>query len=104
MMMNRLPVMRDEAAISRLTRTKQGDGTVCYFFGNTTIRVIEAQTTGNIRLTPVSGDQVACGEWVELDEEQVRRYCDLLAQHLNSGAGARSKTAVEAAKGVQEDH
>ena len=84
-MMNRLPVMRDEAAIPRLTRTKQGDGTVCYFFGNTTIRVIEAQAAGNIRLTLVSGDQVACGEWVELDEEQVRRHCELLARHLNSG-------------------
>lgn len=97
------PPMRDEAAIPHLTRTKQGNGTVCYFFGNTTIRVIEAQAAGNIRLTPVSGDQVACGEWVELDEEQVRRYCELLARHLNSGAGSHSKTAAEAAKGVQED-
>ena len=96
------PPMRDEAAISHLTRTEQGDGTVCYFFGDTTIRVIEAQTAGNIHLTPVSGEQAACGEWVELDEEQVRRYCELLARHLNSGSGARSKTAAEAAKGVQE--
>lgn len=95
--------MRDEAAIPHLTRTEQGDGTVCFFFGNTTIRVIEAQAMENIRLTPVSGDQAACGEWVELDEEQVRRYCELLAQHLNSGADAHSKTAAEAAKGVQED-
>ena len=84
-MMNKFPAMRDEAAIPHLTRTKQGDGTVCYFFGNTTIRVIEAQAAGNIRLTLVSGDQVACGEWVELDEEQVRRHCELLARHLNSG-------------------
>ena len=80
----RLP-MRDEAAIPRFTRTEQVDGTVCYFFGDTTIRVIEAQTGVNVRLTPVAGDQVACGEWVKLDEEQVRRYCELLAQHLNSG-------------------
>ena len=84
-MMNKFPAMRDEAAIPHLTRTEQGDGTVCYFFGNTTIRVIEAQAAGNIRLTLVSGDQVACGEWVELDEEQVRRHCELLARHLNSG-------------------
>ena len=102
-MMNKFPAMRDEAAIPHLTRTKQGDGTVCYFFGNTTIRVIEAQAAGNIRLTPVSGDQVACGEWVELDEEQVRRYCDLLAQYLNGGAVARSEMAMENAKGVQKD-
>ena len=39
---------------------------------------------GNILLTPVSGDQVACGEWVELDEEQVHSYCELLAQCLNN--------------------
>ena len=62
----------------------RGDGTVCYFFGDTTIRVIEAQAAGNILLTPVSGNQVACGEWVELDEEQVHRYCELLAQCLNN--------------------
>lgn len=68
--MNDIPLrasMRDEAAIPHLTRTEQGDGTVCYFFGDTTIRVIEAQAAGNILLTPVSGNQVACGEWVELD-------------------------------------
>ena len=78
------PPTRDEAAIPHLTRTEQGDGTVCYFFGDTTIRVIEAQALGNIRLIPVSGDQVACGEWVELDEEQVCGYCKLLARHLNN--------------------
>ena len=85
--MNDIPLrasMRDEAAIPHLTRTEQGDGTVCYFFGDTTIRVIEAQAADNILLTPVSGDQVACGEWVELDEEQVHRYCKLLAQCLNN--------------------
>ena len=85
--MNDIPLrasMRDEAAIPHLTRTEQGDGTICYFFGDTTIRVIEAQAAGNILLTPVSGDQVACGEWVELDEEQVHRYCELLAQYLNN--------------------
>ena len=84
-MMNRFPAMRDEAAIAHLTRTRQEDGTVCYFFGDTTIRVTETQTAGKIHLTPLFGDQVACGEWVELDEEQVRRYCELLNRHLNSG-------------------
>lgn len=102
-MMNSFLPMRDEAAIPRFDRTVQEDGTVCYFFGDTTIRVIEKQTAENIRLIPVSGDQAACGEWVELDKEQVCRYCDLLAQHLNSGAGTRSKTTAETAKGVQED-
>ena len=102
-MMNSFLPMRDETAIPHFDRAVQEDGTVCYFFGDTTIQVIEKQTAENIRLIPVSGDQAACGEWVELDEEQVRRYCDLLAQHLNSGAGVRSKTAVETVKGVQED-
>lgn len=83
--MNSFPAMRDEAAIPHLTRTRQRDGTVCYFFGNTTIRVTETRTAGRIHLTPLSGDQVACGEWVDLDEEQVRRYCELLTRHLNSG-------------------
>ena len=85
--MNDIPLrasMRDETAIPHLTRTEQGDGTVCYFFGDTTIRVIEAQAAGNILLAPVSGDQVACGEWVELDEEQVHRYYERLAQCLNN--------------------
>lgn len=102
-MRNNFPPMRDETAIPHFAQTEQGDGTVCYFFGDTIIWVIEKQTAENLCLIPVSGDQVACGEWVELDEEQVRRYCDLLAQHLNSGAGVRSKTAVETVKGVQED-
>lgn len=84
-MTNSLPTMRDEAAIPHLTRTRQEDGTVCYFFGDTTFRVAETQTAGRIHLTPLSGDQVACGEWVDLNEEQVRRYCDLLARYLNSG-------------------
>lgn len=83
--MNSFPPMRDEAAIPHLTCTEQGDGTVCYFFGDTTIQVTKAQTVGRIHLTPLSGNQVACGEWVDLDEEQVRRYCDLLTRHLNSG-------------------
>ena len=42
-MMNDIPLrvsMRDETAIPHLTRTEQGVGTVCYFFGDTTIRVI----------------------------------------------------------------
>lgn len=30
-MMNSFPAMRDEAAIPHLTRTRQEDGTVCYF-------------------------------------------------------------------------
>lgn len=79
-----IPPMRDEAAIPHLARTEQRDGTVCYFFGDTTIRAIETRAAGKIHLAPLAGNQVACGEWVELDEEQVCRYCVLLSRHLNS--------------------
>lgn len=100
-MANGLLILRDEAAIPHFDRAEQGDGTVCYFFCDTTIRVIEVRTEGSVRLIPVSGDQVACGEWVELDEAQVRRYCNLLNQHLNSG---HKEEAVKANKFLQEDH
>ena len=78
-----LEQMRDVAAIPNLTRTEQGDGTVCYFFGDTCIRVYESYEDGKIRLEPVSGDQTACGEWVELSIDQVYGYCTLLERHLN---------------------
>lgn len=83
-MTNSFPLVRDETAIPHLTRTEQGDGTVCYFFGDTTIRVMETRADGKISLTPIFGDQVACGEWVELDKEQVCGYCKLLARYLNN--------------------
>lgn len=79
--------MRDAAAISRAERTKQGDGTACYFFGDTCIRVREAHEDGKIRLEPVAGDQTACGEWVELPIDRVYGYCTLLEQYLNRKEG-----------------
>ncbi len=95
------PPMRDQAAIPHLTRTEQEDGTICYFFGDTTIRAIEAQDKGKIHLAPLSGDQAACGEWVDLEEDQILRYCDLLVQHLNCGTAAQDK-AAETAEILQE--
>lgn len=103
MIVNSCPPMRDEAAISHFDRAEQKDGTVCYFFGDTTIRVIEARAERSIRLIPVSGDQIACGEWVELDEEQVRRYCDLLSRHLNNGASAHNEASAEVVKASQKE-
>lgn len=100
-MMDSFLPMRDEAAIPHFDRAVQEDGTVCYFFGDTTIRAIETQNKGKIHLTPLSGDQVACGEWVVLEEEQVRRYCDLLTQHLNCGAVTHDR-AAKAARSLQE--
>ncbi len=82
-----LEQMRDVAAILNLTRTEQGDGTVCYFFGDTCIRVHESHEKGKIHLEPVRGDQTACGEWVELPVDRVYGYCTLLERHLNRKEG-----------------
>ena len=79
--------MRDAAAIHRAERTEQGDGTVCYFFGDTCIRVREAHEKDTIHLEPVSGDQTACGEWMELSIDRVYGYCTLLERHLNRKEG-----------------
>ena len=75
--------MRDVDAIQNLARMEQSDGTVCYFFGNTTIQVLETTENGRITLEPVAGDQTACGEWVELPVDRVYGYCTLLERHLN---------------------
>ena len=75
--------MRDVDAIQNLTRMEQEDGTVCYFFSNTTIRALETTENGRIVLEPVAGDQTACGEWVELPVDRVCGYCTLLERHLN---------------------
>ena len=78
-----LEQMRDVAVIPHLTRTEQDDGTICYFFGDTCIRVRESYENGKICLKPVAGDQVACGEWVDLPIDRVYGYCTLLERHLN---------------------
>ena len=80
--------MRDVMAIPDLTRTEQGDGTVCYFFGDTCIRVRESHEEGKVHLEPVRGDQTACGEWMELPVDRVYGYCTLLERHLNKEARA----------------
>ena len=75
--------MRDVSAIPHLTRTDQGDGTVCYFFGDTTIRAEETLEDGKLRLTPISGDQIGPDGWVDLDMARVYGYCTLLERQLN---------------------
>jgi len=79
-----LEQMRDAAAISNPYRMKQDDGTVCYFFGDTCIRVRESHEGEKICLEPVAGDQTACGEWVELSIDRVHGYCTLLERRLNT--------------------
>ena len=83
-----LEKMQDAAAIPDCARVAQDDGTVCYFFGNTTIRVMEISKNGRITLEPVAGDQTACGEWVELPVDRVCGYCTLLERHLNRESAA----------------
>ena len=82
-----LEQMRDVAAIPNAARTEQGDGTICYFFGDTCIRVLESHEDGKIRLEPVSGDQTACGEWVELSIDRIYGYCTLIERYLNRKDG-----------------
>lgn len=81
-----LEQMRDTKAIPNLERVDQDDGTTCYYFGDTCIRARETKEAGRVRLKPLSGDQVACGEWVDLELDRVCGYCTLLARHLNGGS------------------
>ena len=81
-----LEQMRDAAAIPNCTRTVQDDGSVSYFFGNTCIRAHEIKDNGMMNLIPISGDQVACGEWSELSIDRVYGYTTLLSRQLNKEA------------------
>ncbi len=78
-----LEYMRDVTAIPNLARAEQEDGTVCYFFGDTTIRAEETVENGALHLTPISGDQIGPDGWVDLDINRVYGYCTLLERHLN---------------------
>ncbi len=78
-----LEQIRDAAAISNLSRVEQGDGTVCCFFGDTTIRAEETIEDGKMRLTPISGDQVGPDGWGDLEMDRVYGYCTLLERQLN---------------------
>lgn len=80
-----LEYTQDTDTISSVQRHVQDDGTVAYFFGDTTVRAYEAMDDEKICLKPTSGDQVACGEWVELAVDKVHGYCFLLEKFLNGG-------------------
>lgn len=77
------PELRGVNDIPNLTKATLDDGTVGYFFGDTTIRAWETMENGKYRLKPVAGDQIACGEWYDLDLDQVARYCSLIEMYLN---------------------
>ncbi|MBD5098381.1 MAG: hypothetical protein HDT35_02330 [Clostridiales bacterium] len=59
--------MRDAAAIPNLTRTEQEDETLCYFFGDTCIRVRETMDSGKGVLTPETFDygKAQIGDYVD---------------------------------------
>ena len=70
--------MRDTADIAKLQVFPQPDGSMAFFFGGTTIRAV---ATGNA-LTPIGGDQVACGEWYDLAPDEVEEYLELIKIEL----------------------
>ena len=70
--------MRDTASIAKLQVCTQPDGSLAFFFGNTTIRAV---ATGN-RLLPLGGDQVACGEWYDLCMDEVEEYIRLIKKRI----------------------
>lgn len=75
--------MRDQVAISQFSRFEQGGGMVGYFFGDTTVIAEEwVDIDGVTHLRPVRGDQVACGQWVDLDEDEVAAYCEMLEDEM----------------------
>lgn len=77
--------MRDVAAIPNAQRQMQDDGSICYFFGDTAIRVTESMKDGRISLKPIAGNQVACGEWIDLPIDRLHGYCFLLEKYLKGG-------------------
>lgn len=77
--------MRDVTDIPNAERVVQPDGTVCYFFGDTTIQVNEILQDGKRKLEPIAGDQAAYGEWEDLSIDQVCGYCFLLEKYIAGG-------------------
>lgn len=75
-------IMRDTAEIAKLQIYPQPDGSLAIFLGNTTIRAI---TTEN-GLLPLGGDQVACGEWYDLQPDEVDAYLTLVKKCLPPSA------------------
>ncbi len=75
--------MRDEKAIRKFERTPQGGDLVLYSFGDTSVLVEEwTDRDGDVNLRPVRGDQVACGEWYDLPEDEVAAYCEMLQDEI----------------------
>lgn len=65
-------------------RAVQEGGSVCYFIGNATIRVMEIESDGKLHLTPLGGDETVHGEWVDLNEATVSDYARRLEAQINA--------------------
>ncbi len=75
--------MRDEAAIRNFARYPQGGDRAIYCFGDTSVLAEEwTENDGRVHLRPIGGDQVACGEWNDLDEADTAAYCELLEDEM----------------------
>ena len=71
-------MMRDTASIAKLQVCTQPDGSLAFFFGNTTIRAVATENG----LLPLGGDQVACGEWYDLGLDEVEEYLKIIEKHI----------------------
>lgn len=78
-----LEQMPDVADIPNLTRTAPNDGSFCYFFGNTCIRVRESHEEDKLCLEPLAGVLITRSGCVKLPIDQVHGYCTLLERHFN---------------------
>jgi len=75
--------MRDEACIKNFERCPQSDSVWAFFFGGTTVVAeVWEDLDGDTHLRPVRGDQVACGEWYDLDDEDVAAYCEMIEDEI----------------------
>ena len=71
-------MMRDTASIAKLQVCTQPDGSLAFFFGNTTIRAVATENG----LLPLGGDQTACGEWYDLGLDEVEEYLKIIENHI----------------------
>lgn len=72
-----------ESDLQKLECTKQDGEYLAYYFGNVCVRAVRVTYGTQIRLLPISGDRVACGEWYDLTYGEVCHYCMVIEKHLN---------------------
>ena len=91
-------MLRDTKSINmgHVSTCPQPDGTIAFYFGDTTVIARELiDKNGRKQLFPVRGDQVAHGEWYDLDKNDVIAYCELLAIQQNFNYSEDSKKNMQ---------